>query len=129
LRLGLAASFLGARRRGLKARERDAALDAPEFFATVRVGDSVAATPERLCGLYVLVDRPRLITDLQQFLQELGFVAVRRSGDGLDVSIPGSSETPQARRVVNVYLTIWQAIHPGVKAFITERDDMRSSAA
>ena len=81
-------------------------------------------TPERLCGLYVLVNRPRLVSDLQQFLQELGFVAARRSNDALiNVSIPGSSDTPQARRVVNVYLTIWQAIHPGVRAFITERDD------
>jgi hypothetical protein len=95
----------------------------------VRTGDSVAATPERLCGLYVLVDRPRLVIDLQEFLQELGFVAVRRRGDGLDVSIPGSSDTTQARRVVNVYLAIWQAIHPGVEAFITEPNDMRSSAA
>jgi hypothetical protein len=87
-------------------------------------------TPERLCGLYVLVDKPRLVSDLQQFLQGLGFVAAKHSNDGLiNVSIPGSSDTPQARRVVNVYLTIWQAIHPGVRAFITERDDARSSAA
>jgi hypothetical protein len=106
-----------------------AGLDVRRFFATVREGDSVAATPERHCGLYVLIDRPRLVIDLQQFLQELGFVAARRLDDGLDVSIPGSSDTPQARRVVNVYLTIWQAIHPGAKAFIAERDDMRSSAA
>ena len=95
----------------------------------MREGDSVAATPERHCGLYVLVDRPRLVIDLQEFLQELGFAAARRGEHGLEVSIPGLSDTTQARRVVNVYLTIWQAIHPGVEAFIAERDGMRSSAA
>ena len=48
---------------------------------------------------------------------------------GLEVSIPGSSDTRQARRVVNVYLTIWRAIHPGVRAFMVESDGRLSSAA
>jgi hypothetical protein len=88
----------------------------------VREGDSVAATPERHYGLYVIVDRPRLASDLQEFLQELGFVAAHPRGEGLDVSIPGSPDTAQARRVVNVYLAIWQAVHPGVRASIVEHD-------
>jgi hypothetical protein len=69
------------------------------------------------CGLYIFVDRPRLVSDLQEFLLDAGFIAAQRRGDGLEVSIPGSSDTRQARRVVNVYLTIWRAIHPGVRAF------------
>ena len=82
------------------------------FLTTVRERerDFVAATPERLCGLYVIVDKPRLVSDLQEFLRELGFVAAHPRGEGLEVSIPGSPDTAQARRVVNVYLAIWQAI-------------------
>jgi LDH2 family malate/lactate/ureidoglycolate dehydrogenase len=99
-----------------------AALDGRRFVTTVREGDFVAATPERHCGLYVIVDRPRLVSDLQEFLRELGFIAAHPRGEGLDVSIPGSPDTAQARRVVNVYLAIWQAVHPGVRASIVERD-------
>ncbi len=105
------------------------ALDSFDFASTVSEGDFVAATPERLCGLYVIVDTPRLVSDLQKFLRELGFVAAHPRGEGLDVSIPGSPDTAQARRVVNVYLTIWQAIHPGVKASIAESSRRVSDAA
>ena len=105
------------------------ALDALDFVSTVREGDFVAATPERLCGLYVIVDKPRLVSDLQEFLRELGFVAAHPRGEGLEVSIPGSPDTAQARRVVNVYLAIWQAIHPGAHASIAERNPRVSSAA
>jgi hypothetical protein len=55
----------------------DSALDARLSISTVREGDFVAATPERLCGLYIIVDRPRLVSDLQEFLRELGFVAAQ----------------------------------------------------
>jgi hypothetical protein len=95
-----------------------AALDGRRFITTVREGDFVAATPEPHCGLYVIVDRPRLVSDLQEFLQALGFIAAHPRGEGLNVSIPGSPDTAQARRVVNVYLAIWQAVHPGVRASI-----------
>ena len=95
----------------------------------MREGDFVAATPERLCGLYIIVDRPRLVSDLQEFLRELGFVAARPRGDGLDVSIPGCPDTAQVRRVVNVYLAIWQATHPGVKALIAPPDRRVPDAA
>lgn len=64
------------------------------------------------CGLYIFVDRPRLVSDLQEFLLDAGFIDAQRRGDGLEVSIPGSSDTRQARRVVNVYLTIWQLFIP-----------------
>jgi hypothetical protein len=72
--------------------------------------------------MYVLVDRPRLLGDLQEFLRDIGFIAVRRRRHCLDVSIPGSSDSAQARRVVRVYLTIWQAVHPGVRASIVDQD-------
>ena len=90
------------------------------FVTTVREGDFVAATPKRHCGLHIIVDRPRLVSDLQEFLQDVGFIAAHPRGEGLDVSIPGSRDTAQARRVVNVYLAIWQAIHPGACASIAE---------
>ena len=105
------------------------ALDALDFVSTVREGHFVAATPECLCGLYVIVDKPRLVSDLQEFLRELGFVAAHPRRGGLEVSIPGSTDTAQARRVVNVYLAIWQAIHPGAHASIAERNPRASSAA
>jgi hypothetical protein len=87
------------------------ALDAFDFVCTVREGDFVAATPERLCGLYVIVDNPRLVSDLQEFLRKLGFIAAHPRGDGLD------------------YLAIWQAIHPGARAFIAQSDRRVSDAA
>jgi hypothetical protein len=70
--------------------------------------------------LHILVDRPRLVSDLQEFLRDVGFIAAHPRGEGLDVSIPGSRDTAQARRVLKVYLAIWQAIHPGVRASIAE---------
>jgi hypothetical protein len=72
--------------------------------------------------MYVLVDRPRLLGDLQAFLRGRGFIAAQRRGNGLDVSIPGDADTAQAQRVVSVYLTVWQAVHPGVRASILESD-------
>jgi hypothetical protein len=45
------------------------------------------------------------------------------------VSIPGSRDTAQARRVLKVYLAIWQAIHPGVRASIAEPRGRASDAA
>jgi hypothetical protein len=70
--------------------------------------------------LFISIDRPRLLSDLQDFLRDVGFITAHHRGDGLDVSIPGSPDTPQATRVVRVYLSIWQAIHPGVQASIAE---------
>jgi hypothetical protein len=77
--------------------------------------------------MYILVDTPRLVSDLQTFLCGRGFIAAKRRGNGLDVSIPGDSDTAQARRVVNVYLSVWQAIHPGVRASISETDPASQS--
>jgi hypothetical protein len=73
--------------------------------------------------LHISIDRPRLLGDLQDFLRDAGFIAAHRRGDGLDVSIPGSPNTPQAKRVVRVYLSIWQAIHAGVQASIAKHAD------
>lgn len=95
-------------------------LDARRFLITMRGGDSVAATPGCLCGLHISIDRPRLLSDLQGFLRDVGFIAAHRRGEGLDVSIPGSPDTPQAERVVRVYLSIWQAIHPGVQTSVAK---------
>ena len=73
--------------------------------------------------MYISIDRPRLLGDLQEFLRDVGFITAHHRGDGLRVSIPGSPDTPQAKRVVRVYLTIWQSIHPGVQASIAEQAD------
>jgi hypothetical protein len=73
--------------------------------------------------LYISIDRPRLVGDLQEFLRDVGFITAHHRGDGLRVSIPGCPDTPEAKRVVRVYLSIWQAIHPGVQACITEQAD------
>jgi len=78
--------------------------------------------------LHILVDRPRLVSDLQEFLRDVGFIAAHPRGEGLDVSIPGSRDTAQARRVLKVYLAIWQAIHPGVRASIAEPHRRASDA-
>jgi hypothetical protein len=79
--------------------------------------------------LHIIVDRPRLVSDLQDFLRDVGFIAAHPRGEGLDVSIPGSWDTAQERRVVNVYLAVWQAIHPGVHASIAEPHRRASDAA
>jgi hypothetical protein len=46
--------------------------------------------------LYIFVDRPRLVSDLQEFLLDAGFIAAQRRGDGLEVSIP--ARLTRARR-------------------------------
>ena len=74
------------------------ALDAERFFTTVRERRLRCGNSGAHCGLYIYVDRPRLVSDLQDFLQGRGFIAVSRRDDGLDVSIPGSRDTVQARR-------------------------------
>lgn len=99
------------------------ALDAGRFFTTVREATPLRQLRSATAALYIYVDRPRLVSDLQEFLQGRGFIAVSRRGEGLDVSIPSSRDTMQARRVVRVYLTVWQAVHPGVRASIVQSQD------
>lgn len=89
------------------------------FSTTVR-SDSVAATPERHCGLYVYISNPNLFFSLQEFLRQTGCTAERRRSHELVVCIPGAPSETQARREVNVYLASWQARNPGVETYIVE---------
>ena len=87
------------------------------------MSDSVAATPERHCGLYVYISDPNQFVNLQQFLRQAGCTVERRRSHELVVCIPGAPNEAQARREVNLYLASWQARNRGVEAYIVDAEE------
>jgi hypothetical protein len=77
--------------------------------------------------MYVYISDPGLLRNLQDFLRGSGCVAERQRSHELEVHVTGTSEE-QARRELNVYLATWQAINPGVEAYILDGQPMLGDA-
>jgi hypothetical protein len=58
--------------------------------------------------LYVFLDNPRLLFDLQFFLRRIGCATTQVDTHELEVDIPGAPSDEQARREVELYLALWQ---------------------
>jgi hypothetical protein len=68
----------------------------------------VAATPGRVCGLYVSISNPRLLFDLQFFLWRVGCATTQVDSHELEVQVPGAPSDEQALREVELYLELWR---------------------
>jgi hypothetical protein len=93
------------------------------------VGDPTVRLPpqgrfgEGIEAMNVYVSDPHLLRNLQDFLRRSRCVAERQRSHELEVHVASTSEE-QARRELNVYLATWQAMNPGVEAYILDGQPM-----
>jgi hypothetical protein len=68
--------------------------------------------------LHVFISHPELLQDLCAHLKRSGLVVDGCYGREVKVRPPDGVSTAQARRELDVYLAVWQALHPGIEAYI-----------
>jgi hypothetical protein len=80
-------------------------------------------------SLHVFVSNPRLLFDLQCFLQRLGCATTHVDSHELEVEVPDAPSEEQASREVELYLALWQGRKQfaDVEAYISSSDDCRRS--
>jgi len=81
-------------------------------------------------ALHVFVSNPRLLFDLQCFLQRMGCATTHVGSHELEVEVPDAPSQEQAGREVELYLALWEGRKqfPDVEAYISSRDDCRSQS-
>ena len=70
----------------------------------------------------VYVNDPSVVPQLQAHLEAAGCRVEERDAYHLDVHLPRVASDEQAQREVDVSLATWQALHPGVEAYVVEID-------
>jgi hypothetical protein len=80
-----------------------------------------AATPGASAALHVYISDPALFRDLCAFLQSADCVVGQRLGRKVKVDLPLAYSTAQARRELEIYLSTWRAVNPGVEVYIDDR--------
>jgi hypothetical protein len=73
-------------------------------------------------ALHVYLSHPELIHDLHAHLERVDCVVDGCHGQELEVQLPAASFEAQARRELDIYLAVWQVMHPGVEAYRVDRD-------
>jgi hypothetical protein len=68
--------------------------------------------------LHVFISHPELLQDLCAHLERSGCVVDGCYGREAKVHLPDAISSAQARRELDIYLAVWQALHPGVEAYI-----------
>jgi hypothetical protein len=58
--------------------------------------------------VHVFITNPRLLLDLQFFLQRIGCAADQVDAHDLEVEVPGAPSAAQAHRELELYLALWQ---------------------
>lgn len=71
--------------------------------------------------MYVFVSDNSSLRSLQRFLRRANCVAEQARAHELEVYVPDAPSERQARRELDVYLTVWQARNPGVEAYVVDR--------
>jgi hypothetical protein len=80
------------------------------------------ATPGRVAALHVYISHPTALDDLCAFLKRAECVVQNSHAHGFDVRLPRAFSEAQARRELDIYLATWQVTHPGVEAYVVDRD-------
>jgi hypothetical protein len=75
--------------------------------------------------LHVFISHPELLQDLCAHLERSGLVVEGCYGREAKVHLPEAVPSAQARRELDIYLAVWQALHPGVEAYVARPDRMR----
>lgn len=71
--------------------------------------------------MYVFVSDHASLRSLQDFLRRADCVAEQARAHELEVYVPGAPSERQARRELDIYLTLWQARNLGVEAYVLDR--------
>ena len=81
-------------------------------------------------ALHVFVSNPRLLFDLQCFLQRMGCATTHVRSHELEVEVPDAPSQEQAGREVELYLALWEGRKQfaDVEAYISSSDDGRSQS-
>jgi hypothetical protein len=76
-------------------------------------------------GLHVFVSNPRLLFDLQCFLQRMDCATTLVHSHELEVEVPDAPSEEQASREVELYLALWQGRKQfaDVEAYISSSGD------
>jgi len=72
--------------------------------------------------LHVYISHPTALDDLCAFLERAECVVQNSHAHGFDVHLPRAYSETQARRELDIYLATWQVRHPGVEAYVVDRD-------
>jgi hypothetical protein len=70
--------------------------------------------------MHVYISDPSLLPNLQHFLRGAECVAEQRRSHELEVFVPRARDESQARSELDPYLAAWQAMNPGVDAYIVD---------
>jgi hypothetical protein len=81
-----------------------------------------AATPGASAALHIYISDPALFRDLCAFLQRAECIVGQRHGQHVEVDVPLAYSEAQARRELDIYLSTWQVMNPGVEAYIVDRE-------
>ena len=72
----------------------------------------------------VYMNDPSVAGALGAHLEAAGCLVLERDAYHLDVRLPGAASEVQAQREVDVFLATWQALNPGVEAYVVEIDEV-----
>jgi len=86
----------------------------------VRLSAFVCGNKRRACGLHVFLSDHAALRGLQEFLRRADCVAEQARAHELDVYVPSAPNERQARRELEIYLTVWQVSNPGIEAYVID---------
>jgi len=72
--------------------------------------------------LNVYMNDPSVAAGLRAHLEAAGCLVQERDTYHLEVALPRVLADAQAQREVDVFLATWQALNPGVEAYVVEID-------
>ena len=73
--------------------------------------------------MHVYISQPAVTADLRDFLERSDCIVRELHPYDLEVHVTRALSEAQARRELDVYLATWQALNPGVEAYVIETDD------
>lgn len=73
--------------------------------------------------MHVFVSDHTALRGLQDFLRRADCVAEQARAHELDVYVPSAPNERQARRELDIYLTLWQVRNPGIETYVIDQRD------
>jgi hypothetical protein len=75
--------------------------------------------------LHVFISHPELLQDLCAHLERSGCVVDGCYGREAKIRLADGLSGAQARRELDIYLAVWQAMNPGIEAYVLRPDGVR----
>jgi hypothetical protein len=73
--------------------------------------------------MHVFISHPAAVPALRDFLERAECVVGACNPYDLEVHLAHAPSEAHARRELDVYLATWQAMNPGVEAYVADADD------